>query len=400
MSPADAFRKALVNKVVPFRFMGEDLRFSLSHALFSSFDVDAGSKLLLKTVAQRVDLAGVGSLLDLGCGVGVLGLSVKKKSPGIDLHSVDRDALALEFTTANAAANGIGKNDSGFTVGPALGLMHLPAREFDFILANLPAKAGRPALESMIKGLTRFLSAGGVIALVIVKTLEELAEKSLADGGYRIVYHEGTREHAVFHAQKTRESEPDQSLAPYHRGRMKAHAGKKTFMLETVFGLPEFDTLSFATHILASLLEKTEMRGRVLVWNPGQGYLPLAVLARSPEIERLSLGSRDLLSLEIARRNCLSVAGVDDASVEIRHAPSLFGLEEKFDALIVTPDADPGFPWYAHFLNSVGSALKPDGVCLSAAKSTFFGRIDFDAAGIRIVREKRTKGFRGIAFRV
>ena len=83
-TPAEEFRKALVNKIVPFRFMGEDLRLALSHALFSSFDVDAGSKLLLKTLAQRVDLGTVGSVLDVGCGVGVLGLSLKKKKPDID----------------------------------------------------------------------------------------------------------------------------------------------------------------------------------------------------------------------------------------------------------------------------------------------------------------------------
>jgi hypothetical protein len=43
-----------VLKVVPLRFRGADLNFELSHALFSSFDIDAGSRLLLKLVGKHM----------------------------------------------------------------------------------------------------------------------------------------------------------------------------------------------------------------------------------------------------------------------------------------------------------------------------------------------------------
>jgi len=397
--PAEEFRKALVNKIVPFRFMGEDLRLALSHALFSSFDVDAGSKLLLKTVAQRVDLGTVGSVLDVGCGVGVLGLSLKKKKPDIDLYAVDRDALALDFTAFNAAANGIRSGEGGgFTVRPALGLRHLPEREFDLVLSNLPAKAGPAALASIIAGLSRSVTPAGTIAVVVVKPLEALAEKSFSDGGYGMLHREGTREHTVFHARKTRTAEPDVGLGPYLRGEMPVRIGRRTVRLRTAFGLPEFDTLSYATRLMRSVLEKNEPRGRVLVWNPGQGYLPLLVLDRFPRMERLTLAGRDLLSLEMARYNCLE-GGAGEERLEQRHAPSLFALGREYDFMIVRPDADPGVPWHAWFAPAVASALKPDGLCVTAAKSTFFGRIDFDAAGTRLLNDKRARGFRGIAFR-
>ena len=58
--------------------MGERLFFDLSHALFSSFKIDDGSRLLMKTLAKQVNLAEVNSLIDVGCGVGTLGLALKK----------------------------------------------------------------------------------------------------------------------------------------------------------------------------------------------------------------------------------------------------------------------------------------------------------------------------------
>ena len=54
------------NRTIPFRFDGAELSFHLSLALFSSYDVDAGTKLLLKTLAQRVDFSKARNLLDLG----------------------------------------------------------------------------------------------------------------------------------------------------------------------------------------------------------------------------------------------------------------------------------------------------------------------------------------------
>ncbi|MBN2353128.1 MAG: methyltransferase [Spirochaetales bacterium] len=399
-TPAEAFREALVNKTVPFRFMGEDLRLALSHALFSSFDVDSGSKLLLKTVAQRIDLANVDVVLDLGCGIGVLGLSLKKKKQDIYLFAVDRDALAMDFTAANALANGmrVGEKE-GLSINPALGLRHLPEREFDLVLSNLPAKAGPAALGSIIAGLSRYVTADGVIAIVVVDPLKALAGNALTDAGYVTLYREGTREHTVFHARKTRTIEPDVGLDPYLRGEMTARIGRKTVRLSTAFGLPEFDTLNYATRLLESVLGKNEPRGRVLVWNPGQGYLPLLVSCSFSELDRLTLAGRDLLSLEIAEHNCLA-SGVDEARLDLRHAPSLFALGREYDFTIIRPDADPGVPWHASFLSAVASALKPEGVCVTAAKSTFFGRIDFNAAKTRILKDTRARGFRGIAFRV
>jgi SAM-dependent methyltransferase len=389
----DEFTKQLINKVVPFKFKGRELRFALTHALFSSFDVDAGSKLLLKTVAQRLDLSRVKTLLDFGCGTGVLAVSLKKDRPSIDVCAADRDALALAFTRMNAAMNRLGDVRPLGTVG----LMHLPPQEFDLAVSNLPAKAGNPVLASVICGMTRFLSNEGALAFVIVKSLEELAESALGKAGYETVYREDTREHAAIHARKTGTHVPDLTLKPYFRGECRARFQNREYALQTVFGLPEFDTLSYATALTRKLMEAVEWNGEILVWNPGQGFLPLYLQRRFSLSGTMTLAGRDLLSLVTSRHNCLA-QGADDSRLAVRHVSSLFEVTQSFDRLVVLPDDDPGVPWHRLLLPGIVPRLKEGGLALVAAKSSFLGRIDLSAYGVRIVNDIRAKGFRGIVF--
>ena len=125
--------------------MRQELRLALSQSLFSSFDVDVGTRLLLKTIAKEVDLQAVQSALDVGCGVGTLGLAVKKAAPHIALTVQDRDALAVAFTQMNARRNKIG----GVTAVAGLAFQYISG-SFDLILSNLPGKAGEPVLRHML----------------------------------------------------------------------------------------------------------------------------------------------------------------------------------------------------------------------------------------------------------
>ncbi len=397
--PAIDFRKRLVNKTALWKFMGRELAFDLSHALFSSFDIDAGSKLLLKSVAQRIPLERMRTALDMGCGVGVLGLSVKARFPHISVLAVDRDALALDFARNNAAKNGlsIGKEEDGFTLSGSVGLMHLPVRLFDLVLSNIPAKAGPLVIENWLTGFTALLDTDGVLAFVIVKTLAETVRQALESSGYEVVWREVSREHAVFHARKTKVMIADRTLTPYRRGRMTLPAAGGPLELTTVTGLPEFDTLSFSTKILQKITGRIECAGNVLLWNPGQGQLAALLLRRfGRRITSLTLAGRDLLSLETSRRNC-QTAGVGAERLVVVHEPSLFALKDTFDRIIMVPDQDSGFPWYEYLLPSVLPRLTPPGMAAVAAKSSFLGRADLPRR-VRLLQDVRSKGFRGVAF--
>ena len=63
-------------KVVSLEHEGHSLRFRVAQDLFSSHEVDVGTRLLLRTLEQ----AGherLRKVLDLGCGYGPLGLALK-----------------------------------------------------------------------------------------------------------------------------------------------------------------------------------------------------------------------------------------------------------------------------------------------------------------------------------
>src|SRR5260221_2878662 len=98
-------------KEIPYDYRGKKLKFNVSQALFSSFDVDNGTRHLLQTLmSEKIDKYD--KVLDLGCGYGPIGISLKSFYPSSDVHMVDRDALALEFSRQNVELN----NMDGFHI--------------------------------------------------------------------------------------------------------------------------------------------------------------------------------------------------------------------------------------------------------------------------------------------
>src|SRR5215211_6675384 len=93
-------------KTIPFNFSKQRLRFRVSQDLFSSHDVDVGSRFLLRTLLTAKDVGQPTSILDLGCGYGPIGLTLKGFHPDAVVHLTDRDALAVEYTRQNAVLNG------------------------------------------------------------------------------------------------------------------------------------------------------------------------------------------------------------------------------------------------------------------------------------------------------
>lgn len=126
------------------------------------------------------------ALLDLGCGIGSIGLLIAASYPPGSVHVTlaDRDKLAIYVTTQNAAANGLlTRADRPVTILPA-GLDFEPARAagcapFDLIVTNVPAKVGRHGLERFLFGAGSLLKPGGYVATVHVTPLTETIDELL-----------------------------------------------------------------------------------------------------------------------------------------------------------------------------------------------------------------------------
>src|SRR5262245_54665557 len=94
-------------KTIPFNFSKQRLQFRVSQDLFSSHDVDVGTRFLLRTLVTSKGIGQPASIFDLGCGYGTIGLTLKRLHPDAVVHLTDRDALAVEYARLNADMNGI-----------------------------------------------------------------------------------------------------------------------------------------------------------------------------------------------------------------------------------------------------------------------------------------------------
>jgi precorrin-6B methylase 2 len=388
-----------VNKIIKFRFYGKDLSFSLSHALFSSFDIDEGTRLLLKGIAQHIDLESVGSCLDIGCGVGVIGICIHGRLPRASVVMQDRDALAAAFAEKNSRENGA----EGIEVRCGLAFHSLEGRSFDLLTSNLPAKAGQPVLEAFFRHVAAFLTPRGVAAVVVVAPLVPFTLSTLKMLGCEIIYSEATKRHSALHF---RPGEPSSTgsvfpsdLSPYIRGKQVFSTPEVSYEIETAWSLPDFDTLGYPLSISFDLLRAQPVKGELLVWNPGQGHLVAYLLRRHGRaISGISLASRDSLELEITRRNLGTFGREPRLS---RAVPSEIGLLDilpraSIDFLCAAPHPIPRVPWQSEMAEAASFIVKPGGLLFSVSTSTEAHRLLADLHGWRLIASRKQYGHRAL----
>ena len=171
--PPDPYLK----KTVRLAIDGSQLEFEVAHTLFASHEVDAGTKLLLRSLQPPRPPR---RLLDLGCGYGVLGIALARRYPEAQVVMADSNLLAVRYARRNATLNGAANAEA---VG-SVGLEDVPAGEYDLIVANVPAKIGDQAIEAeFVHGPRTRLSPGGAYWFVAVSGLNHLLKRVAGAGG-------------------------------------------------------------------------------------------------------------------------------------------------------------------------------------------------------------------------
>lgn len=287
----------LIKKRIDFNFGGLKLKFDLSQSLFSSADIDLGTKALLNSLRKDSGIK-FERVLDLGCGYGVIGVFLKKQNPESSVVCADRDALAVEFAKRNALLNECEVECLG-----SLDYSTFSGKErFDLIVCNFPAKAGTSALKRFLYNASLHLNKEGVFAGVVVKELETELKEVLnnTEEKIEIVYRENKAGYIVFHLRFLEEIEFNEEV--YTRNEFDYKLDNVKYKIKTAFDIPEFESPSFASLCVKELMKKCAGAERVCVFNPGQGFLPLfAEHYLSPS--ELTLVSRDLLALKYSEEN-------------------------------------------------------------------------------------------------
>ena len=143
-----------------FSFRGKTLRFTTDAGVFSRGELDAGTRLLLDALPDTLE----GSVLDLGCGWGPIGVSVKAAWPETDVTLADVNLRALSWAEKNAERNGVRVScleSDGFSA--------LEGRVFDAVITNPPIRAGKQVIYRLFREAFDHLFPGGSLFLVIRK---------------------------------------------------------------------------------------------------------------------------------------------------------------------------------------------------------------------------------------
>ncbi len=152
---------------------GQDLTFHSTWGLFSPKQIDEGTRLLL----DHIEIAPDAHVLDLGCGYGPLGLTLAKLAPKGEVHLVDKDFIAIEFTQKNAQLNHLANAkaylSNGFDQVPA-------SQKFDLIVSNVPAKIGSELLTIFLHDAYSHLNPGGTLYIVTISGLKDYMKRNLA----------------------------------------------------------------------------------------------------------------------------------------------------------------------------------------------------------------------------
>ncbi len=323
---------AYFHKLVTFRAWKHELKFKTTQALFSARDIDIGTKFLLRSIVEA-GYPSPGVILDLGCGYGALGLTLKSLHPESLVHLTDRDALAVEYTRQNAALNNLEVRAYG-----SLGYDDVTHHDFDLIVSNIPGKAGESVIAYLLSEARFYLKPGGMAAVVIVSPLEALVDKVLSEmPGAEIMLKRARSGHTVFHYRLTKTMPAPEKNALergiYDRKDITIKHDGLRYTMRTAYGLPEFDSLSYDTEILLKALKgyKNKDISRAVVLNPGQGHVPVALWHYfHPRL--ITLADRDLLALRYSRMNLIR-NGCPDNNIKSYHAAGLNIKEKNADII-------------------------------------------------------------------
>jgi 16S rRNA (guanine1207-N2)-methyltransferase len=185
---------------------GESIRLEATPGVFSAKRLDVGTELLLGALAGR---AAPRHVLDLGCGIGALGLAALATWPDSRATLLDGDARAVACAARNAGTLGVSDRCQ----------VHwwdadepCPGTDFDLILLNPPFHTGKhvdlaPG-RAMFERVGEVLSARGEALVIANRTLPW--ERELSHIGTFERLHE-TRGYKLLSVSKRRKSASSRS---------------------------------------------------------------------------------------------------------------------------------------------------------------------------------------------
>lgn len=148
-------------KQIKYTFLGKEIILNSDNGVFSKDRIDFGTNVLLNSLE---DLSNIKSVLDVGCGVGIIGISLAKKYDNLAVHMIDVNEKAISLTKENIAINKV-KNCQAY-----LSNVYSDVNEkFDMIISNPPIRAGKDVVHGIAIGAKEKLNNSGFFYAVVQK---------------------------------------------------------------------------------------------------------------------------------------------------------------------------------------------------------------------------------------
>ncbi|MFA6619882.1 MAG: methyltransferase [Bacilli bacterium] len=139
---------------------GQTYSLKSDRGVFSKDSLDDGTRFLLETILQA-DLGD--RLLDVGCGIGPIGLILAKADPKRHVDLSDVNLRALVCAQENAKLLGVASQIEIITSDVYTSISHL----YDTIVSNPPIRAGKKVTYRIYDEALSHLVDGGKLIIVI-----------------------------------------------------------------------------------------------------------------------------------------------------------------------------------------------------------------------------------------
>lgn len=147
-------------KLLEFNFNNKKYNVYSDNGVFSKDKFDYGTRVLL----ESIDINNLcGNVLDLGCGIGVVGIILGTINKNINIDMVDINDRAINLAKENMSLNKVKGNVFISDVYSNIN------KKYNYIITNPPIRAGKEVVRKFLLGGYDYLNDNGILYFVMRK---------------------------------------------------------------------------------------------------------------------------------------------------------------------------------------------------------------------------------------
>lgn len=163
INPSSSDKIILIKEVIKNKELNKEFNLLLksSSSIFSKNKIDLGTLNFIKYGNFEHEKSNP-TVLDLGCGYGVIAISIKKLYPLYDVFALDINNRAVKLSRINAKENNV-----DIIVKQSDLFQKFKNESFDIIITNPPYIIGKEYIIELIKESKNHLNQNGYLELVV-----------------------------------------------------------------------------------------------------------------------------------------------------------------------------------------------------------------------------------------